>query len=97
MANAEYYVYILANIPRTIYVGVTNDIRRRVIEHKQGESRGFTKRYGVNRLVYYETSDDVTAAIQREKQLKGWVRRKKVQLIEQYNPTWRDLSLDWES
>ena len=94
MAGGQYYVYILANIPKTIYIDVTNDLQRRVREHKAGEVDGFTKRYRVGRLVYFEATDDVTAAIQREKQLKGWIRRKKVALIEEQHPDWRDLSPD---
>jgi putative endonuclease len=75
----------------TLYTGVTNNLERRVYEHKHGLSDGFTKRYNVARLVYYEATDDVESAIEREKQIKGWLRRKKVALIESVNPEWRVL------
>jgi putative endonuclease len=75
----------------TLYTGVTNDLERRVYEHKHGLVNGFTKRYKVTRLVYYEATDDVRSAIEREKQLKGWLRQRKVALIESVNPGWRDL------
>jgi putative endonuclease len=87
-----FYVYILASIQRTLYIGVTNDLRRRVYEHKVGAIPGFTKQYRVNRLVYFEVADDAEGAIRREKQLKGWVRRRKMELIEEGNPEWEDLS-----
>ena len=90
-----YWVYLLASRTCTLYLGVTNDLERRVLEHKEGQVPGFTQRYGVNRLVYCEGFGDVTAAIAREKQLKGWLRRKKVELIESVNPQWRDLSEGW--
>jgi len=95
MSERQYCVYILANQARTIYVGVTNDLQRRVNEHKDAAIPGFTARYRVNRLVYYELTDDIRDAIAREKQIKGWLRAKKIQLIEAENPRWRDLSLDW--
>lgn len=85
-----YYVYIVASISRTLYIGVTNDLRRRVYQHKMGNIPGFTARYKVNRLVYFESAEE--AAIAREKQLKGWVRRRKLALIEAENPEWNDLS-----
>jgi putative endonuclease len=91
----SYYVYIMASWKRTIYTGVTNNIERRVHEHKQGLVRGFTSRYRVTRLVYYEHFQDVQQAIQREKEIKGWRREKKVALIESRNPEWRDLSAGW--
>jgi len=76
-----------------LYTGVTNDLERRVQEHKQGNSDGsFTKRYNCNKLVYYEETDDINAAISREKELKGWLRIKKESLIAQLNPSWKDLS-----
>ncbi len=90
-----YYVYILANKYKTIYTGVTNNIFRRVGEHKVGLVPGFTKKYGIDRLVYLEETDDVKAAITREKQIKGWLRTKKVALIESVNPDWKDLSEDF--
>jgi putative endonuclease len=87
-----YYVYIVASISRTLYIGVTNDLRRRVYQHKMGNIPGFTARYKVNRLVYFESAEEAEAAIAREKQLKGWVRRRKLALIEAENPEWNDLS-----
>ena len=89
------YAYILASKSRVLYIGVTNDIERRVREHKEKRHAGFTSRYNVNRLVYFETYNDIRDAIAREKQLKGWLRERKVALIESVNPTWRDLSDDW--
>ena len=91
----QYYVYILASRSRTLYIGVTDDLIRRVYEHKNGMVDGFSKKYRTNRLVYYETTNDVWAAITREKQLKGWLRKKKVALIESVNPLWEDLSEGW--
>src|SRR5690242_2054848 len=92
----QYYVYIMGSISRVLYVGVTNDLRRRVGEHKTGEVDGFTKRYNVNRLVHFEATGDVRAALEREKELKGWRRSRKIALIEKENPGWRDLSLEWD-
>ena len=91
----EYHVYIMANPSRTNYVGVTGDLAHRVQQHKSGAIPGFTARYGLKRLVYFESTRDVKAAIAREKQIKGWLRAKKVALIESMNPEWRDLSEDW--
>ena len=91
----EYFVYIMSNRSKTLYVGVTNNLERRVYEHKHGLIEGFTTRYRVTRLVYYETTGDVSAAIEREKQIKGWLRRKKIALIESMNPEWDDLSETW--
>ena len=93
---ADYYVYIMTNVGRTLYIGVTSDLVRRVFEHKQKARPGFTARYNVNRLVWYESTSDVTSAIAREKQLKGWKRRGKVSLVTSLNPTWSDLSAEWE-
>jgi putative endonuclease len=92
---AEYYVYIMANRSRTLYTGVTNDLQRRVYEHKQKLVPGFTSRYNIDRLVYFEATPDVRSAIEREKQIKGWLRAKKIKLIESMNPAWEDLSWDW--
>ena len=90
-----YYVYILASKRNgTLYIGVTNDLVRRVYEHKHDLVDGFTKRYGVHRLVYFEDTGDIEAAIQREKQLKWWHRKWKVKLIEKANPDWKDLWAD---
>jgi len=90
-----YYVYILANRARTLYTGITNDLDRRVYEHKHKLVPGFTSKYHIDRLVYVEDTPDVEAAIAREKQIKGWRRSKKIALIESSNPAWRDSSLDW--
>ena len=87
-----YYVYILASKRNgTLYVGVTNDLIRRVCEHKNDLVAGFTKRYGVHLLVYYESTSDITSAIQREKQIKKWNRAWKLKIIERANPDWKDL------
>ena len=94
----QYFVYILANKTNTVmYVGVTGDLMRRLWEHRNDMVEGFTKRYHVHKLVYYESTTDAQAAITREKQLKKWRRAKKNDLIESINPTWRDLAEDWVS
>ncbi|MBQ9148393.1 MAG: GIY-YIG nuclease family protein [Oscillospiraceae bacterium] len=89
----QYYVYILTNTHKTVlYTGVTNDLVRRVYEHKNHLDKGsFTARYNVEKLVYYEVTSDVEAAIEREKQIKGWSRKHKNKLIESKNPNWTDL------
>lgn len=88
-----YYVYILASERRgTLYIGVTNDLKRRMYEHKNGLIDGFTKKYGVHRLVYYQQCENIESVIQREKQLKAWRREWKVRLIEETNPNWNDLT-----
>ena len=86
-----YYVYIVASLQKALYIGMTNDLRRRMYEHKTSALPGFTARYRVNRLVYFEVHTDVEAAISREKQLKGWLRKRKVALIEAENSEWEDL------
>ena len=92
----QYYVYIMTNkFNRVIYTGVTNDLRRRILEHKQQIKAGFTSTYRIFKLVYYESTTDVYGAITREKQIKGWLRKKKVILIRSMNPQWRDLSEDF--
>ena len=90
-----YYVYIMASRTKRLYIGVTNDIERRVWEHKTGDVPGFTSKYNISRLVYYEDYDSILDAIAREKQLKGWLRRRKVKLIEEENPEWDDLAEGW--
>ena len=90
----QYYVYILTNRSGTLYVGVTNDLVRRVYQHRDGKCGGFTNRYGIGRLVYCEVFGDVRLAIAREKQIKGWARRKKVALISAANPGWEELLPD---
>jgi putative endonuclease len=89
---ADYFVYILTNKPRgTLYVGVTNDLVRRIYEHREGAIPGFTKRYGLKQLVYFERYDTPAAAIQREKNIKHWSRAWKLDLVNSSNPQWRDL------
>ena len=90
-----YYVYILTNPSRVLYVGVTNDLQRRVWEHKQGIFKGFTTKYGLKELVYFEAFGNIRAAIAREKQIKGWLRARKTKLISSANPSWKDLSAGW--
>ncbi len=90
----RYYVYIMASLSRRLYVGSTNDLRRRVWEHKTGALPGFTRKYRVTRLVYFESTAGPHAAIAREKQLKRWPRRRKVRLIEAHNGGWVDLRVD---
>jgi len=91
----QYYVYIMASQRGTLYTGVTNDLERRVYEHKHGLGSQFTKKYNVSKLVYYEATDDVRAAIAREKQIKAWRRSKRVVLIETANSYWADLAEEW--
>ena len=91
----KFWVYILVSRTGTLYTGVTGYIDRRISQHKMDSIEGFTKKYKVHRLVYYETFDHVQNAIRREKQLKGWRREKKVVLIEKANPRWQDLAEHW--
>jgi len=91
----HFYVYILSTKSRVLYTGITDDIYRRTWEHKNDVNPGFTRDYKVHRLVYYETFKYVNNAIVREKTIKGWLRRKKIALIEAENPTWEDLSASW--
>jgi len=92
----DFYVYILTNYTnKVMYIGMTNDLERRLYEHKNHLIEGFTSRYNVTKLVYAEQMHDVRDAIDREKQLKGWSRAKKNALVESVNPEWRDLSLEW--
>ncbi|HLI34070.1 MAG TPA: GIY-YIG nuclease family protein [Terriglobia bacterium] len=90
-----FYVYIMAGKFRALYTGVTHNLERRVFEHRHKLIPGFTSQYNLDRLVYFEAFGDVRAAIQREKQIKGWLRAKKVALIVSQNPTWKDLSEGW--
>jgi putative endonuclease len=85
----------MTNKSKTLYTGVTNHLERRVYEHKHKLVPGFTSKYNITKLVYYEEGNDVHVALAREKQIKGWLRAKKIALIESANPEWRDLSLDW--
>lgn len=92
-----YYIYILSNkYNNVLYVGVTNDLPRRVLEHKQKQIKGFTHKYNCTKLVYYDTTDDVSAAITREKELKNWHREWKENLINEFNPKWEDLTIKEE-
>jgi len=96
--HQSYWVYILASKPHgTVYIGVTNSLERRVWPHKHGASEGFATRYRVDRLVYFEEFRDVANAIARETELKGWLRARKVALIEKENPLWGDLAEGWFS
>jgi putative endonuclease len=91
----NYYVYILSNPSGTLYTGMTNNLERRLFEHKNGLFKGFTAKYKIFRLVYFEISNDAKVAIAREKQIKGWLRSKKLKLIKTINPKFEDLSRDW--
>ncbi len=91
----QYYVYVMTNLSRTLYIGMTSDLARRVHEHKHKLRPGFTGRYNCTRLVYCEATNDVHGAIAREKELKGWLRAEKVALIEVLNREWDDLSQGW--
>ena len=92
-----YYTYIMSSPGGTLYTGVTNNMINRVIAHKEKLLPGFTKKYNINRLVYYEVSPSIRSAIAREKEIKGWKRKKKIALIESQNPKWEDLAEDWFS
>ena len=91
----QYYVYIMTSATGTLYTGVTNNLERRVFQHKNKLMEGFTKKYNVNRLVYVEVFNDIRDAIGREKQIKGWRRSKKIELINSQNRKWKDISEDW--
>jgi putative endonuclease len=93
--DKRYYVYILASRSRILYTGITNNLQRRVAEHRLGILPGFTSSYRIFRLVHYEIFGDVRMAIAREKEIKAWRREKKVWLIKKHNPTWADLAADW--
>jgi len=93
--DREYYVYIMTNQRnKVLYTGVTNNIARRVFEHQEGICGGFTKKYNCTKLVFAEISQDAISAIEREKEIKGWKRQKKIDLINQSNPEWKDLSFE---
>ena len=93
MADKNYYVYILTNKSNTLYTGVTNDLFRRLYEHKNKLIPGFTKKYNIDKLIYYEVFDDPETAIRREKEIKGWTRRKKIKLIKKVNPEFKELEI----
>jgi len=92
----QFFVYILSSRRRVLYVGVTNNLGRRLLEHQAGLTGGFTTRYRATQLVYFETTENPLSAIEREKEIKSWRRSKKVQLISRANPDWSDLSRDWQ-
>ncbi|MGB5530508.1 MAG: GIY-YIG nuclease family protein [Ignavibacteriaceae bacterium] len=91
----QFYVYIMTNKSKTLYVGVTNNLQRRVYEHKNQMIEGFTSKYNITKVIYFEVFNDIESAIKREKQIKGWLRKKKIDLIESMNPEWNDLSEEW--
>ena len=94
----DYFVYIVTNKDGTVlYIGMTNNLERRIYEHKHKLVPGFTTKYNLHRLVYFEHGNDVTSVIAREKELKGWLRSKKKALVTSFNPEWRDLSMDWQT
>jgi putative endonuclease len=95
MNERSYFAYIISSRTRTLYIGVTSDLLKRIFQHKQKVFEGFSATYNCNRLVWFERFADVSEAIRREKQLKGWMRLKKIALIESTNPTWEDLSEHW--
>ena len=95
MREHAYFVYIMGSSSGTLYIGMTNSVYRRVLQHKAGETEGFSSKYHCDRLVYFESFDDVHKAIGREKQLKGWRRAKKIALIEAKNPRWEDMAGKW--
>jgi len=93
MLEKQYYVYILTNKSNSLYLGITNDLHRRLYEHKNKLIPGFTKKYNINRLIYYEVFDNPEIAIQREKEIKGWTRKKKLELIKKSNPNFKELEI----
>lgn len=95
MAKYLYYVYIMASSSGTLYIGMTNNLERRVIEHREGLREGFSKRYSCNKLVYLEEYQNIWDAKNREREIKKWRREKKENLIKQLNPHWKDLSKEW--
>ena len=92
--SKTYFVYIMSNLARTLYTGVTTDLERRASEHKAGAIPGFTKRYKIDRLVYFQETNEIAEAIAAEKRIKGLLRARKIALVEEESPTWRDLSAD---
>lgn len=95
MRERTYWVYIMTNRSGTLYVGMTNDLMRRVHEHRQGQIPGFASRYKITRLIHAESCHDVVAAIAREKEIKDWRREKKLALVAESNPEWLDLAVEW--
>jgi len=96
MREYHFYIYVMQSASRrALYIGMTNDLRKRVYQHRNHATDGFTDDYNATRLVYWESFEDVGNAIEREKQLKGWRRKKKLRLVERMNPGWKDLAADW--
>jgi putative endonuclease len=95
MNQGRFFVYILASRSRVLYTGVTRDLLRRVHQHRKAEVPGFSRKYQVNRLVYFEETSSAISAFERERQIKGWSREKKLRLIDSVNAGWRDLAEDW--
>ena len=95
MQDHQYYVYVMTNSNRTLYVGVTNHLERRVYQHKHKLTPGFTSRYSLDKLVWFAETNDVREAIAYEKRIKGWTRARKVVLVEETNPEWEDLAASW--
>ena len=93
MFEKQYYVYILTNKSNTLYTGITDDLYRRLYEHKNKLTPGFTKKYNIDKLIYYEVFDDPESAIQREKEIKSWTRKKKLELIKKINPNFEELEI----
>jgi putative endonuclease len=93
MSKKNYYIYILTNKSNTLYIGITNNLYRRLYEHKNKLVSGFTKKYNINKLIYYEVFDDPESAITREKEIKGWIRKKKIQLIKKVNSNFKELEI----
>ena len=94
--SRQYYVYILTNkTNKVLYIGVTNDLEHRIFEHKNKIVEGFTKKYNLNKLIYYEVTKDISSAIEREKQLKNWHRDWKINLVNSFNPMWKDLGTNF--
>jgi len=96
MQDRQYFVYIMASASGTLYTGVTNDLYKRVYQHKNDLTPGFTKKYKCHKIVYIEETSEVESAIIREKQIKGWTRKKKEDLIKTKNPHWKDFSNEWK-
>jgi putative endonuclease len=98
VGHKQYWIYLVTNYERTVlYTGITNSLERRIAQHKSGAFQGFTKTYRCDRLVYFEEFSEVDQAIAREKQIKGWTRTRKNELIRHVNPQWNDLAADWYS
>ena len=93
--DKAYYVYITASRTKVLYTGITSDLTGRVIQHKEKSLNGFTKKYNVSRLVWYNETNDIQAVLECEKKIKGWSRKKKIDMIEKNNPQWQDLSAAW--